>query len=142
VVVMTDADVDGSHIRTLLLTFFFRYMEPLIENGHLFIAQPPLYRIAAGRNHQYVYTEEEREQALKKLAGQKVNLQRYKGLGEMNPDQLWETTMNPEKRTLLQVTIEDAAAADRVFDMLMGSSVPPRRRFIQTHAKSVRNLDV
>ena len=142
VVVMTDADVDGSHIRTLLLTFFFRYMEPLIENGHLFIAQPPLYRIAAGRNHQYVYTEEEREQALNKLAGQKVNLQRYKGLGEMNPDQLWETTMNPEKRTLLQVAIEDAAAADRMFDMLMGSSVPPRRRFIQTHAKSVRNLDV
>ena len=142
VVVMTDADVDGSHIRTLLLTFFFRYMEPLIENGHLFIAQPPLYRIASGRDRQYVYTEEEREQVVKKLQGQKVSLQRYKGLGEMNPEQLWETTMNPEKRTLLQVTIEDAALADRTFDMLMGSSVPPRRRFIQTHAKSVRNLDV
>jgi DNA gyrase subunit B len=142
VVVMTDADVDGSHIRTLLLTFFFRYMEPLIEGGHLFIAQPPLYRIDAGREHRYVYTEEEREAALKALKGRKVGLQRYKGLGEMNPGQLWETTMDPERRTLLQVTVEDAAAADRVFDMLMGSSVPPRRRFITTHAKSVRNLDV
>ena len=142
VVVMTDADVDGSHIRTLLLTFFFRYMEPLIEGGHLFIAQPPLYRISSGRERNYVYTEEERERAMQRLKGQKVSLQRYKGLGEMNPDQLWETTMNPEKRTLLQVTVEDAAAADRTFDMLMGSSVPPRKRFIQTHAKSVRNLDV
>jgi DNA gyrase subunit B len=142
VVVMTDADVDGSHIRTLLLTFFYRYMEPLIESGHMFIAQPPLYRIDSGRDKQYVYTEEEREQALKKMKDKKVTLQRYKGLGEMNPDQLWETTMNPEKRTLLQVTIEDGAAADRVFDMLMGSSVPPRKRFITTHAKNVRNLDV
>ena len=142
VVVMTDADVDGSHIRTLLLTFFYRYMEPLIENGHMFIAQPPLYRIDSGKDKQYVYTEEEREQAIKKLKGKKVSLQRYKGLGEMNPDQLWDTTMNPENRTLLQVTIEDAAAADRVFDMLMGSSVPPRKRFITTHAKNVRNLDV
>ncbi len=142
VVVMTDADVDGSHIRTLLLTFFFRYMEPLIESGHLFIAQPPLYRIQAGRARHYVYTEEEREQLLRRLQGQKIGLQRYKGLGEMNPEQLWETTMNPEKRTLMQVTVEDAAVADRTFDMLMGSSVPPRKRFIQTHAKSVRNLDV
>jgi DNA gyrase subunit B len=142
VVVMTDADVDGSHIRTLLLTFFYRYMEPLIENGHLFIAQPPLYRIDSGREHQYVYTEEEKDQLLKRFREQKVSLQRYKGLGEMNPDQLWETTLNPEKRTLLQVTIEDAAAADRTFDMLMGNSVPPRKRFIQTHAKNVRNLDV
>jgi DNA gyrase subunit B len=142
VVVMTDADVDGSHIRTLLLTFFFRYMEPLIENGHLFIAQPPLYRIASGRDHTYVYSDEERDQTLKRLKGRNVALQRYKGLGEMNPEQLWETTMNPEKRTLLQVTVEDAAAADRTFDMLMGSSVPPRKRFIQTHAKNVRNLDV
>jgi DNA gyrase subunit B len=142
VVVMTDADVDGSHIRTLLLTFFYRYMEPLIENGHMFIAQPPLYRIDSGRDKVYVYTEEEREQVQKKYKGKKVTLQRYKGLGEMNPDQLWETTMNPEKRTLLQVTIEDAAAADRIFDMLMGSSVPPRKRFITTHAKNVRNLDV
>jgi DNA gyrase subunit B len=142
VVVMTDADVDGSHIRTLLLTFFFRYMEPLIENGHLFIAQPPLYRIQAGRERHYVYTEDERERLQKRLKAQKVTLQRYKGLGEMNPEQLWQTTMNPEKRTLMQVTIEDAAAADRTFDMLMGSSVPPRKRFIQTHAKRVRNLDV
>jgi DNA gyrase subunit B len=142
VVIMTDADVDGSHIRTLLLTFFYRYMEPLIENGHLFIAQPPLYRVEVGKGHQYVYSEEAKEQTLKKHKGEKVAIQRYKGLGEMNPEQLWDTTLNPEKRTLLQVTIEDAAAADRVFDMLMGESVPPRRRFIQTHAKSVRNLDV
>jgi DNA gyrase subunit B len=142
VVIMTDADVDGSHIRTLLLTFFFRYMEPLIENGHLFIAQPPLYRISGGKLDQYVYSEEERDAVLGTLKGESASLQRYKGLGEMNPEQLWETTMNPEVRTLLQVTIDDAAAADRTFDMLMGSSVPPRRRFIQTHAKSVRNLDV
>jgi len=142
VVVMTDADVDGSHIRTLLLTFFFRYMEPLIEDGHLFIAQPPLYRVSIKQDHQYVYTEDEKDAFLKRHPSDKVTLQRYKGLGEMNPDQLWDTTMNPEGRTLLQVTIDDAAAADRTFDMLMGSSVPPRRRFITTHAKSVRNLDV
>jgi DNA gyrase subunit B len=117
-------------------------MEPLIENGHLFIAQPPLYRVEVGKGHQYVYSEEEKEHALKKNRGEKVAIQRYKGLGEMNPEQLWDTTLNPEKRTLLQVTVEDAAAADRVFDMLMGEGVPPRRRFIQTHAKSVRNLDV
>ncbi len=142
IIVMTDADVDGAHIRTLLLTFLFRYMEPLIENGHLFIAQPPLYRIESKRKVYYVYTEAEKERLLKKLDDSKVSLQRYKGLGEMNPDQLWETTMNPEKRTLLQVVIEDAAAADRTFDMLMGSSVPPRKRFVQTHAREVRNLDV
>jgi len=142
VVVMTDADVDGAHIRTLLLTFFFRYMQPLVEEGHLFIAQPPLYRIVAGKTKRYAYTEAEKEMILDELKGKKVALQRYKGLGEMNPEQLWETTMNPEHRTLLQVTIEDAAAADRTFDMLMGASVPPRRRFIQTHAKEVRNLDV
>jgi DNA gyrase subunit B len=142
IVVMTDADVDGAHIRTLLLTFFFRYMQPLIEEGHLFIAQPPLYRVVAGKKAQYVYSEAEKDAMLGDLGSQKVSLQRYKGLGEMNPEQLWETTMNPENRTLLQVTIEDAAAADRTFDMLMGSSVPPRRRFIQTHAREVRNLDV
>jgi DNA gyrase subunit B len=142
VVLMCDADVDGAHIVTLLLTFFFRYMQPLIEEGHLFIAQPPLYRVAAGKKVQYAYTEGEKDALLEELGKQKVNLQRYKGLGEMNPEQLWETTMNPEHRTLLQVTIEDAAAADRTFDMLMGSSVPPRRRFITTHAKEVRNLDV
>jgi DNA gyrase subunit B len=142
VVIMTDADVDGAHITTLLLTFFFRYMQPLIEEGHLFLAQPPLYRVTVGKEARYVYTEEEKDAALKELKGQKVTLQRYKGLGEMNPEQLWETTMNPEKRTLLQVTIEDAAVADRTFDMLMGESVPPRKRFIQTHAREVRNLDV
>jgi len=141
-ILLMDADVDGAHIRTLLLTFFYRYMQPLIEEGHLFIAQPPLYRIAAGREVRYAYTEGEKDQLLKELKGQKVNLQRYKGLGEMNPGQLWETTMNPEQRTLLQVTIEDAAAADRAFTMLMGDAVPPRRRFIQSHAKEVRNLDV
>jgi len=142
VILLMDADVDGAHIRTLLLTFFFRYMQPLIEEGHLFIAQPPLYRIAADKKVRYAYSEAEKDAMLKELKGRKVTLQRYKGLGEMNPDQLWETTMNPEKRILLQVTIEDAAAADRTFDMLMGKSVPPRRRFIQTHAKEVRNLDV
>ena len=142
IVVMTDADVDGAHIRTLLLTFFFRYMPSLIEEGHLFIAQPPLYRIVARKKAQYAYSEGEKDAILEKLGSQKASIQRYKGLGEMNPEQLWETTMNPGNRTLLQVTIDDAAAADRTFDMLMGSSVPPRRRFIQTHAKEVRNLDV
>jgi DNA gyrase subunit B len=127
IVILCDADVDGSHIRTLLLTFFFRYMQPLIEEGHLYIAQPPLYQIKSGRKVSYAYAEDEKEQLLKRM-GEKVRLQRYKGLGEMNPDQLWETTMNPANRTLIQVTIEDAAAADRIFDMLMGSSVPPRRR--------------
>jgi DNA gyrase subunit B len=134
--------VDGAHIATLLLTFFFRYMQPLIESGHLFLAQPPLYRVAAGKDVRYVYSEKEKDALLKELKGKNVTLQRYKGLGEMNPEQLWSTTMDPEGRTLLQVTIDDAAAADRTFDMLMGSSVPPRRRFIQTHAKEVRNLDV
>ncbi|HDN80141.1 MAG: DNA topoisomerase (ATP-hydrolyzing) subunit B [Chloroflexi bacterium] len=142
IILLADADVDGAHIRTLLLTFFYRYMPALIERGHLFIAQPPLYRIQAGKKHYYAYSEEEKEKILKKLKGKQVTIQRYKGLGEMNPEQLWETTMNPENRTLLQVTIEDAASADRTFSILMGSSVPPRRRFIQTHAKKVRNLDV
>ncbi len=144
IIVMTDADVDGSHIRTLLLTFFFRYMPDLIEAGHLYIAQPPLYRISYKKKVHYAYSEADRERILKQLGadGSKVELQRYKGLGEMNPGQLWETTMDPSNRTLLQVTIEDAAAADRTFDMLMGASVPPRRRFIQTHAHEVRNLDV
>jgi DNA gyrase subunit B len=142
VIVMTDADVDGSHIRTLLLTFFFRYMQPLIEDGHLFIAQPPLYRVETKKGVQYVYSDAEKDRRVDKLDGQHVTIQRYKGLGEMNPEQLWETTMNPENRTLLQVTVEDAAAADKTFDMLMGSAVPPRRRFIQTHAKEVTNLDI
>ncbi|MDK1117401.1 MAG: DNA topoisomerase (ATP-hydrolyzing) subunit B [Anaerolineae bacterium] len=142
VIIMTDADVDGSHIRTLLLTFFFRYMPELIDEGHLYIAQPPLYRIAHKNKVQYVYTENEKEKLMKSFGSDKVNLQRYKGLGEMNPEQLWETTMNPEHRTLLLVTVEDAAQADRTFDMLMGNAVDPRKRFIQTHARSVRNLDI
>jgi len=144
VIVMCDADVDGAHIRTLLLTFFFRYMFDLIEHGHLFIAQPPLYQIKQGKKVGYVYTEEEKESYLNNLNGQKANihLQRYKGLGEMNPEQLWETTMDPEERILLQVNVEDATAADKTFDMLMGAAVPPRRKFIQTHAKQVQNLDV
>ena len=142
VIIMTDADVDGSHIRTLLLTFFFRYMQPLIEEGHLYIAQPPLYRLAWKNQVRYAYSDAEKDEILKSLNGEKVTVQRYKGLGEMNPQQLWETTMNPQTRTLLLVTIEDAAEADRTFDMLMGDAVDPRRRFIQTHAKAVRNLDI
>ena len=149
VIIMTDADVDGSHIRTLLLTFFFRHMPQIIQDGHLYIAQPPIYLLKNGKNLRYVYPEagstdaQLLERSLKQFKKpDKVTVQRYKGLGEMNPDQLWETTMDPQTRTLLQVTIEDAADADKVFDMLMGASVPPRRRFIQTHAKQVRNLDI
>lgn len=149
VIIMTDADVDGSHIRTLLLTFFFRHMLPLIQEGHLYIAQPPIYLLKNGKEREYAYPQagmddgQILEQALKKYkTPERVQIQRYKGLGEMNADQLWDTTMNPNTRTLLKVTIEDAAEADRVFDMLMGSAVPPRRRFIQTHAKRVRNLDI
>jgi len=142
-IIMTDADVDGSHIRTLLLTMFFRYMPELIEKGHVYIAQPPLYLVRKGKDGKYAYSETEREALIKEFGGmQGVNIQRYKGLGEMNPDQLWETTMNPANRILLQVTVEDAAAADRTFDMLMGNEVAPRKRFIQSHAKKVRNLDV
>jgi DNA gyrase subunit B len=144
VIIMTDADVDGAHIRTLLLTFFFRYMQPLIEQGHLYIAQPPLYRIAYKNQIKYAYTDAEKDRILQEMgvSAEKLNLQRYKGLGEMNPEQLWETTMNPENRTLLVVTVDDAAVADRTFDMLMGEAVPPRTRFITTHAKTVRNLDI
>ncbi len=142
IIVMTDADVDGAHIRTLLLTFFFRHMESLIANGYLYIAQPPLYRIQQGSNIHWVYNDEQRDELLKEYKGQKVEIQRYKGLGEMNADQLWETTMDNSARTLLQVTLEDAIAADETFDMLMGHSVPPRKRFIQTHAREVENLDV
>ena len=141
VIIMTDADVDGSHIRTLLLTFFFRYMPQLIEDGHLYIAQPPLYRVAYKNQIKYAYTDKEKDKIVKEI-GEKASLQRYKGLGEMNPSQLWETTMNPENRTLLVVTVEDAAESDRTFDMLMGDAVDPRRKFIQTHAKAVRNLDI
>jgi DNA gyrase subunit B len=175
IVIMTDADVDGAHIRTLLLTLFFRYFPDLIKEGHVFIAMPPLYRVQVGKNFKYAYTEEEREAAIKvltaeKLAkskskakkeaapqessddaieaevvennGVKVNIQRYKGLGEMNPDQLWETTMDPERRMMKQVSIADAEGADEIFDILMGSEVAPRKKFIQTHAKDVVNLDV
>jgi DNA gyrase subunit B len=144
VVIMTDADVDGSHIRTLLLTFFFRYMQDLIEEGHLYIAQPPLYRIAYKNQVHYCYTDADKDKKMKELGAgaEKASMQRYKGLGEMNPAQLWETTMNPANRTLLVVNIDDAAEADRTFDMLMGDAVDPRRKFIQTHAKKVRNLDI
>ena len=144
VIVMTDADVDGSHIRTLLLTFFFRYMQELIEEGHLFIAQPPLFRLAYKNQVRYAYTEADRDRLLREwgISADKVSMSRYKGLGEMNPQQLWETTMDPNNRTLLLVNIDDAAEADRTFDMLMGSAVPPRRRFIQTHARDVKNLDI
>lgn len=182
IIIMADADVDGSHIRTLLLTFFYRYYEELIKQGYIYIAQPPLYRLQRGKEVQYAYTEEEKNTLLKKMSeqvkvqkakvksesknlqtaeaeeniiietdesesevGEKIagiNIQRYKGLGEMNPSQLWETTMDPERRMMRQVMIEDAEAADRVFDVLMGNEVEPRRRFIQTHAKSVQNLDI
>jgi DNA gyrase subunit B len=144
VIIMTDADVDGSHIRTLLLTFFFRYMQPLIEEGHLYIAQPPLYRIVHKNQTWYAYSEAHKNRILEDLGNgaEKAVISRFKGLGEMNPTQLWETTMDPTKRTLLLVTIDDAAEADRTFDMLMGAAVPPRRRFIQTHAREVRNLDI
>jgi DNA gyrase subunit B len=149
IIIMTDADVDGSHIRTLLLTFFFRHMLDLIMNGHLYIAQPPIFRLQDNKQVEYLYSEagiQENEILSRALTrykdADKVKVSRYKGLGEMNPDQLWDTTMDPQQRTLLQVTIEDAAEADRVFDMLMGASVPPRRRFIQTHAKSVSHLDI
>ena len=143
IIIMTDADVDGSHIRTLLLTFFFRHMNGLIANGHLYIAQPPLYKITSGKQDLYAYSEGEREGILVQLNGKKnINLQRYKGLGEMNAGQLWETTLDPDKRTLLQVSQDDAAAADEVFSMLMGDLVEPRRNFIQAHALEVKNLDV
>lgn len=167
IIIMADADVDGSHIRTLLLTFFYRYFEGLVRGGYVYIAQPPLYRLQKGKRVEYVYTDEEKESLLRTLAKesslkknapdstdvpsedpeglesvQGVNIQRYKGLGEMNPAQLWETTMNPENRKMLRVSLEDAEEADRIFDILMGNEVEPRRRFIQTHAKSVQNLDV
>jgi DNA gyrase subunit B len=145
IVIMTDADVDGSHIRTLLLTFFFRYMRPIITNGHLYIAQPPLFSIKHAKEMKYVYTDAERDaylHTLPKEVREKVHIQRYKGLGEMNASQLWETTMNPLNRTMGQVTLEDAQQADETFTMLMGDLVPPRKRFIQTHALEVRNLDI
>jgi DNA gyrase subunit B len=147
VIIMTDADVDGAHIRTLLLTFFFRQMRQVVTEGYLYIAQPPLYRVMYGKENFYAYTEAQRDAAIAEIKEKHKNARdpdvtRYKGLGEMNPEQLWDTTMNPATRTLLRVTLEDAAGADEVFDMLMGDQVPPRKKFIQTHAKYVRNLDV
>ncbi|MBD3247974.1 DNA topoisomerase (ATP-hydrolyzing) subunit B [Candidatus Falkowbacteria bacterium] len=166
IIIMTDADVDGAHIRTLLLTLFYRHFTPLVTEGHLYIAQPPLYQIKKGNNAQYAYSDEEKEKIIKSLGGvaeeveeteesedeedqpvetkknSNIKIQRYKGLGEMNPDQLWETTMDPEKRIVKKVTIEEAETADEIFDMLMGSDVAPRKHFIQTHAKKVENLDV
>jgi DNA gyrase subunit B len=144
VVLMTDADVDGAHIRTLLLTFFFRHMADIVHGGYLYIAQPPLYRIKSGKQEQWVYSDEERDEVLAALKGKaaKADIQRYKGLGEMSAEQLWETTMNPATRTLLRVTVEDVSKADNIFSVLMGGEVPPRKAFIQAHAKSVKNLDI
>ena len=144
IIIMTDADVDGAHIRTLLLTFFYRYMRELVEQGHVYIAQPPLYKVKKGKNEYYTYSDEELEEILNQVGGKDSNtdIQRYKGLGEMNPEQLWDTTMNPEKRTLLKVTVEDAMAADEIFTILMGDKVEPRREFIQENAKKVSNLDI
>ena len=142
IIIMTDADVDGAHIRTLLLTFFFRYMRDLIDAGHLYIAQPPLYRIRDGKQDIYVYSDKQLNKVLETMDRDKVSLQRYKGLGEMNPEQLWETTMNPKTRTLLQVSVEDAIAADQIFTTLMGTRVEPRREFIEQNARYVTNLDV
>jgi len=142
IVIMTDADVDGAHIRTLLLTFFFRYMKPLVELGHIFVAQPPLFKIKKGREEMYVYTDNELSKKLNEIGKTGVTLQRYKGLGEMNPEQLWETTMNPDHRTLLQITVDDALAADQIFTTLMGDKVEPRREFIEQNSRYVTNLDV
>ncbi|MBC8146336.1 MAG: DNA topoisomerase IV subunit B, partial [bacterium] len=144
IIIMTDADVDGAHIRTLLLTFFFRQMPELIDAGYMYIAQPPLYRVAKGKEEFYAYTEKERDGYIERFGEGRTNImvQRYKGLGEMNPEQLWATTMNPEVRTLQQVTIESAASAAHIFEMLMGDAVEPRRQFIERNARYVRNLNV
>ena len=148
VIIMADADVDGAHIRTLLLTFFFRYMRPLIENGNVYLAQPPLYKLSKkGMEDVYCYTDEDLTKAFKELeekgiARDQLGIQRYKGLGEMNPEQLWETTMDPERRTLVKVTMEDAMKADEIFNLLMGDEVEPRRNFITSNAKYVKNLDI
>jgi DNA gyrase subunit B len=146
IIIMTDADVDGAHIRTLLLTFFFRYMTQLVQNGYVYIAQPPLYRVKKGKEIHYTYTEREQEKLMRRLeeeGGQgKPDIQRYKGLGEMDAGQLWETTMDFNNRTLIQVTVDDMATADETFTMLMGDKVPPRRKFIEDNAKYVKNLDI
>jgi len=145
IIIMTDADVDGAHIRTLLLTLFFRFLPELVNRGHIYIAQPPLYKISSGKRAEYAYTDGDKEEILSDFRKEKMinpNIQRYKGLGEMNPEQLWETTMDPQNRTMMQVTIEDAEKANKIFDILMGDEVAPRKRFIQMHAKTVKNLDI
>ena len=142
IIIMTDADVDGAHIRTLLLTFFYRFMKPLITKGHVYIAQPPLYQVRKGRSIWYLYTDDELKSKIEEVGGDNTVVQRYKGLGEMNPEQLWETTMDPQFRTMLKVELEDAVEADRIFSVLMGDKVEPRRKFIQDNAKKVRNLDL
>lgn len=142
IIIMTDADVDGSHIRTLLLTFFYRYMQPLVDNGYVYIAQPPLFQVKKGKQEKYAYNEQELEKVLAEIGRDNINIQRYKGLGEMNPEQLWETTMNPESRTVLQVKIDDAIEADEIFSILMGDKVEPRREFIQENARLVETIDV
>jgi DNA gyrase subunit B len=143
IIIMTDADIDGAHIRTLLLTLFYRHMKPLIEAGFVYIAQPPLYKLKKGKKEVYSYNEEDRDRVLKDWGGSDgVYIQRYKGLGEMNPVQLWETTMDPEARTILKVDVQDMVEADRIFSILMGDEVEPRREFIQENALSVKNLDV
>ncbi len=142
IITMADADVDGQHITTLLLTLFFRYMRPLLDSGYIYIAQPPLYKIKKGKELHYAYTERQREDLAKRLGDKGVAYQRYKGLGEMNADELWETTMDPARRVLKQVTIEDGASADALFSILMGEAVEPRRQYIQEHAKEVVNLDI
>ena len=138
---MADADVDGAHIRTLLLTFFFRYMRQLVDEGHIYLAQPPLYKISKGKKHEYAFSDEERDVVIENLGGN-CDIQRYKGLGEMDFNQLWETTMNPETRIMIRVTVEDAEQADKTFSVLMGDKVEPRREFIEKNAKYVQNLDV
>ena len=141
IIIMADADVDGAHIRTLLLTFFFRYMPELIKQGHVYLAQPPLFRLSKNQKHHYAYSDEERDEIMEEL-GSGFSIQRYKGLGEMDPEQLWETTMNPETRLMLRVTIDDAEKADETFSILMGDKVEPRREFIEQNAKYVKNLDI
>jgi DNA gyrase subunit B len=146
IIIMTDADVDGAHIRTLMMTFLWRFMRPAITGGHVYIAQPPLYQVSKGRTSKYAFSDSERDELIAELKGDnpatKIGIQRYKGLGEMNPDQLWDTTMNPETRTMLKVTVQDAEASDRMFEILMGEDVPDRRAFIEKYAKEVTNLDI
>ena len=142
ILIMTDADVDGAHIRTLLLTFFYRHMPKLIESGYIYIAQPPLYKISKNKKSYYAYSDDGLEKIFAEIGRDSASVQRYKGLGEMNPHQLWETTMDPSNRTLLQVSFEDTVEADKIFTILMGDQVEPRRRFIEDHAKEVSNLDI